>query len=1663
MDEATRAIDEAEGFDVEVPQELWDMLDGNYEPILQEPATINAVDDPILDPLAKYELQLRDSKTFNDKWGDSELRVRENRLDAQEEATLETAADDTVGFDRLINRGLTDGFDAAKGGLSDLSYKPTYSEPNWFQRNVLRQKPQPMDEPVFEIGDEMVDVEDEKRPFEDFSDAQLDELDTRIDLVESQLSTNVDTFKKVAAEAREQLDVGEMEMGDVADYINQELQANENARGLLEDLGIEDIDEKMENPPQEGPHNLEQEPDLEDMDMDAWAEQEFGPEYQDPMVEPFEPEQPLSEFDQYMLDEYPNYYRVQGYQENVTLDPPEMNSTWEPFEIDSSMVANANEAVAEMGVELWEGAEMAVELVEGGLASAGAMIVLQVAQLILETIFADHKRHSDIWGSYRLPTMGQFMGEWVKDTDEWKVQQIIEDQKKAQIIKLQEIEAERWQDKDVWYHIPGYFGWLNARSKINDKFGWLHFPPHAKVTDYDQYIWDYEVEQRRWIEGQEKAEYIVGANMDLGDTVRLDLTVNIMDLDNFGEPRSYVSTLKEPYDDDQGNVIPQSEWTPPKGQINYWGPLKEPETIFDCYAKNFKVGLYVWHQGKWKMVTRRSTTDLSGEGDWYDISIMNVWLDGEFVLHGVGVREVYKARWKAPQDLALFPRTKFLIDQERDARANKFEPKYKEGDKWNSMYPTGKLILVTVPKTKLGEYGYIIITKKGATDPGVQGAAMESELDKWIETGILKPYTEWTEDKPKQETGGGGGIYNPDNEEEINQWLEAEGLIDDSHKDRERDHSEQLQKLHDKAEALKESVPWMSNLWLDLDDATLMQWEDKDSIKAAIDAAKDFIKQQKSWMDWPEEEDPPKKKPPVRKDPEPEEPEDPPKKKPPSQDPEPEEPEDPPKKKPPVRGKDIVPEEPPVVYDVVMPMRALMETEPPAIEPPDIEEEEFVMGAAKQVSFIKDWFCRWKWDQTIDVGKDDFFNKMYGNIEAVAHGQLERRPEGARGYKVDFWPGEVYKSFDDRFPERESEGAKSDYLCFLLMHEILDRPPDFETTTTISIKSTTWNQEKFEALKRRPTAMQFLMAPDKTFHDEYEEKNEEEWDPENEAWLDMCEKGRLQGVWWWGVMNFYVKAGTGERMADGFGDNIGIFVEEMLETSRWPFADVLCAFMPGDRREMGVPVQQIFDEVKSGKGIKWTEELAQAQQTLINLREIALRSRRDDMKEAREVLETMVVNWDETIEGIAWVLERLQSEDFTRERAMTMEPPPMHQEAEVASIKEEPEDSRATSPILNNPYVATVDEDEQDEGTQPRRSARIAAQPAQGYVDAFPRGHAGDVLWGQWIDQYREKIGGFIPAPFRKGFMTNYLDYLSPQDHYIGRMFNLPSVGHAPLLFFPNELFKLDEDNRQFFARKLQFVISGEPDAETYCKAIVCALMVKDMMRVVCTLVYNLDEGLWQTGKVSVREGDTKAELAAETNRRRRTIEVFNNLLMARDWWPKDFVNPPTAIPYRITTNLWTMAATKFERFTDSFGLVMGKLVDLRNQLGQTKSIIVELMDPHGEKVDDEKAGGEEREEIDNEAGDEIAKHANSATDYDNFKNRLVEDLKDLMVDRGDVEDDRLRASIEFLQAKSTPGGPVVVNLTGGSKESGFGGGGSGGFGVVGGLLFTLWLISNMS
>jgi len=237
------------------------------------------------------------------------------------------------------------------------------------------------------------------------------------------------------------------------------------------------------------------------------------------------------------------------------------------------------------------------------------------------------------------------------------------------------------------------------------------------------------------------------------------------------------------------------------------------------------------------------------------------------------------------------------------------------------------------------------------------------------------------------------------------------------------------------------------------------------------------------------------------------------------------------------------------------------------------------------------------------------------------------------------------------------------------------------------------------------------------------------------------------------------------------------------------------------------------------------------------------------------------------------------------------------------------------------------------------------------------------------------------------------------------------------------------------------------------------------MMRVICTLVWQLPPMLWQTGKIPA--GATGVDTKMLNNQRESNLKIFNDMLMTgRAWWPRDFVKPPTAIPYKIN-NLWTMAATKFERFVDGYTIVMSRLLDLRNEFSQTKKIIVTLIDPEGKQVDDEKAeeGESERAQdlIDLEATDKLANKATNAQSFDNFKLELMGMLQQAVQEGKSAEDDMMRANIEFLQSKTTPGGPIVVNVGSSSSDGlGLGGGGGGGFGIVGGLLFTLWLISNM-
>ena len=283
---------------------------------------------------------------------------------------------------------------------------------------------------------------------------------------------------------------------------------------------------------------------------------------------------------------------------------------------------------------------------------------------------------------------------------------------------------------------------------------------------------------------------------------------------------------------------------------------------------------------------------------------------------------------------------------------------------------------------------------------------------------------------------------------------------------------------------------------------------------------------------------------------------------------------------------------------------------------------------------------------------------------------------------------------------------------------------------------------------------------------------------------------------------------------------------------------------------------------------KWTRRLQTAVNTLTELtstltdRAIERVPANDEFKDEARILQRQ---FRESIQDMEIVLKRLQATEQAEPKLTVQQnldnmaalfrdptPPPL-----------EPERAPAPMPVdlPENPYEATT---ESEEVEQPRRSSRIAAQP-QPSVYTIPEGEEGDAVWGLLMDDYRNKIGGFVPAKSRKFIMVEYLDYLSSQDYYVGDMFNTPAIAAANIgkIFFPAELFKLDAEDRNFFNAKLNWV-SKHPDAK-------------------------------------IPAGPTRAETAILNNQREANLKIFNDMLMTgRAWWPRDFVKPPTAIPYKI-------------------------------------------------------------------------------------------------------------------------------------------------------------------
>ena len=191
----------------------------------------------------------------------------------------------------------------------------------------------------------------------------------------------------------------------------------------------------------------------------------------------------------------------------------------------------------------------------------------------------------------------------------------------------------------------------------------------------------------------------------------------------------------------------------------------------------------------------------------------------------------------------------------------------------------------------------------------------------------------------------------------------------------------------------------------------------------------------------------------------------------------------------------------------------------------------------------------------------------------------------------------------------------------------------------------------------------------------------------------------------------------------------------------------------------------------------------------------------------------------------------------------------------------------------------------------------------------------------------------------------------------------------------------------------------------------------------ICNMGVHLDDSLWRTGNDP--EGVDPAVLQKQKD---RAIELFEEWVGV--WPTKTFTNKPSAIPFNVRVNFEQIATLRFEPFRDSYLRIVGRLEDMRNEFGQ----LVDLVNME--------------DFIDLEEGEEF-EAMKSPEKYSAFKARVYKAIEER---QGVIDVDQLAF---FKNAAPLPLQPIVVQV---QTE-----GGLGGFGAIGGIMFTLWLLSNMS
>jgi hypothetical protein len=344
------------------------------------------------------------------------------------------------------------------------------------------------------------------------------------------------------------------------------------------------------------------------------------------------------------------------------------------------------------------------------------------------------------------------------------------------------------------------------------------------------------------------------------------------------------------------------------------------------------------------------------------------------------------------------------------------------------------------------------------------------------------------------------------------------------------------------------------------------------------------------------------------------------------------------------------------------------------------------------------------------------------------------------------------------------------------------------------------------------------------------------------------------------------------------------------------------------------------------------------------------------------------------------------------------------------------------SRLAENPY-----------DTRPRKSARLAAKPRVSQNTFEEDSIENDRKWSEYVQIYADSIQEHLPSARAKTLMM-YVAYFDDRDAYVNiELEVLPLLTRQ--LTAPANIYHATVQTRQFFGTGLQWLCeSKDKKADLYFKAVAAVLMFKDVMRVICNMGVHLPDSLWMSGRYL--PSVDKSEYPYWEKQKAKAMSVFENWV--GDWPEKSFTRKPTSIPFKVETNFVDIAAFGFDDYVQSYLRVVGRLEDFQREFGEL-----------GKVVDLSKYVAEETESKEAALFEAVVR---GPEDYRAFKDNIYDRITK------DPDVDVPPATLDFLKNTApAPLQPIHIHMPPAPSSEG------GSFGTIGGVMFTLWLLSNMS